>query len=371
MSPASKGSLAFAWVLVSYKEAESTLFQEVTYVNLCTIIGNYVQVRLMQCNCVTLGVRYINEDPLIVPMLKMLRQSGRKTFLVTNSLWDYTHVVMNYLCGKCGTDGGTPRDDEWLSYFDVVVTGSAKPAFFMDGSRAPLFEVDIRTGLLQNTDSGTPMAQIGEVGIQTTSLPGSNVKQACRVFQGGCVAHLHKLLSIEAGDQVLYVGDHIYGDILRSKKELGWRTMLVVPELAAELDLLHQTITTRKEISELRTQRNELEDILQRLEWCLRFEQHSEEELQRLEQEVLHLRRERAVIREQHRQAQRDCHHTFHKTWGQLMKTGYQNSRFAHQVERFACLYTSYVANLCYYSPNKSYRPTEDSMPHELQGDWR
>jgi hypothetical protein len=37
---------------------------------------------------------------------------------------------------------------------------SAKPAFFMDGSRAPLFEVDIRTGLLQNTDSGTPMAQV-------------------------------------------------------------------------------------------------------------------------------------------------------------------------------------------------------------------
>ena len=32
-------------------------------------------------------------------------------------------MVMNYLCGKCGTDGGTPRDDEWLSYFDVVVTG--------------------------------------------------------------------------------------------------------------------------------------------------------------------------------------------------------------------------------------------------------
>ena len=38
--------------------------------------------------------------------------------------------------------------------------------------------------------------------------------------------------------QVLYVGDHIYGDILRSKKTLGWRTMLVVPELATELDIL-------------------------------------------------------------------------------------------------------------------------------------
>jgi hypothetical protein len=37
-------------------------------------------------------------------------------------------VVMNYLCGKCGTDGGTPRDDEWLSYFDVVVTGRSVSA---------------------------------------------------------------------------------------------------------------------------------------------------------------------------------------------------------------------------------------------------
>jgi hypothetical protein len=187
--------------------------------------------------------------------------------------------------------------------------------------------------------------------------------------QGGSVAHLHKLLSIEAGAQVLYVGDHIYGDILRSKKELGWRTMLVVPELGAELKILRETISTRKEISRLRNRRDALEDGLQRLEWCLRFERHSEAEQMILEQELLSLQRENLNVREQHRQAQRDCHHRFHKTWGQLMKTGYQNSRFSHQVERFACLYTSHVTNLCHYSPNKSYRTTEDSMPHELQGE--
>ena len=33
------------------------------------------------------------------------------------------------------------------------------------------------------------------------------------------------------------MGDHIYGDILRSKKTLGWRTMLVVPELETELEI--------------------------------------------------------------------------------------------------------------------------------------
>ena len=35
--------------------------------------------------------------------------------------------------------------------------------------------------------------------------------------------------------EVLYVGDHIFGDILKSKKVRGWRTFLVVPELSDEL----------------------------------------------------------------------------------------------------------------------------------------
>ena len=61
--------------------------------------------------------KFIREDQMIIAMLKMLRYSGRMTFLVTNSLWDYTHVVINYLCGKCGVSGTTPRDDEWLHHF--------------------------------------------------------------------------------------------------------------------------------------------------------------------------------------------------------------------------------------------------------------
>lgn len=37
------------------------------------------------------------------------------------------------------------------------------------------------------------------------------------------------------GKDVLYVGDHIFGDILKCKKMRGWRTFLVVPELDQEL----------------------------------------------------------------------------------------------------------------------------------------
>lgn len=312
--------------------------------------------------------KYIHHDRELIPMLKMLRSSGRMTFLVTNSLWDYTHVVMNYLFGNCGTDGGSPRDDKWLELFDIVLTGSAKPGFFADGNRALLYEVDIQSGMLKNTDNGSPLAQIGQSSTERISpAPTEEIQQACRVFQGGNVGHLHKLLAIEAGSQVLYVGDHIYGDILRSKKELGWRTMLVVPELNKELQMFYQTVRLRKEFRLLRDRRDYLDDKIQRLDWSLRFEQLNADNHDRIKAEIKSLEDHRDKVRELHRQAQRLCHQKFHKTWGQLMKTGYQNSRFAHQVERFACLYTSQVTNLCHYSPDKSYRTREDNMPHEFE----
>lgn len=39
------------------------------------------------------------------------------------------------------------------------------------------------------------------------------------------------------GKEILYVGDHIFGDILKSKKRQGWKTFLVVPELNKELQV--------------------------------------------------------------------------------------------------------------------------------------
>lgn len=53
-------------------------------------------------------------------LLESLRASGRRLFLATNSLWDYTHVVMNFLLkGRTGHD----KNMDWLEYFDVVITG--------------------------------------------------------------------------------------------------------------------------------------------------------------------------------------------------------------------------------------------------------
>ncbi|CAM9002239.1 unnamed protein product [Rhodiola kirilowii] len=303
--------------------------------------------------------RYINDDSSIVPMLKMLRESGRTTFLLTNSLWDYTDIVMKFLC-EPQPQSSTSDNFDWLRYFDVVITGSMKPSFFHDENRANLFIVQPESGMLINTDNGTPLATVGDIAPKL-QLNGPENK----VFQGGNVGHLHKLLSIESSSQVLYVGDHIYGDILRSKKALGWRTMLVVPELEREVELLWEHRDFRKTLQSLNSQRDLIEDKIHHLKWSLKIEGENAENQTRFS-ELEDLERQREQICLDHQQAQQECHQKFHKIWGQLMKAGYQNSRFAHQVERFACLYTSQVSNLGLYSPDKYYRPSEDFMPHEF-----
>ncbi|KAJ8762255.1 hypothetical protein K2173_007411 [Erythroxylum novogranatense] len=307
--------------------------------------------------------KYIIEDTSVIPMLKMLRDSGRSTFLMTNSLWDYTNIVMNFLCGSLTMVDSRTCNFDWLQFFDVVITGSAKPSFFHEENRANLFEVEADSGKLLNTDNGTPMPQVGDT-FPRISLMEKN--KSCRVFQGGNVAHLHKLLSIESSSQVLYVGDHIYGDILRSKKVLGWRTMLVIPELEREVQLLWELRDTRKCLRSLRDDRDQIEDCLHHLNRSLKFDDLNAEQKQEKHEAMRELECKKDKVRSAHRRAQQECHQKFHKVWGQLMKTGYQNSRFAHQVERFACLYTSQVSNLGLYSPSKYYRPSEDYMPHEF-----
>lgn len=341
--------------------------------------------------------KYIYSDPGLVTVLQMLHQAGKKVFLATNSLWDYTSVVMNYvLSGKVGSQ----RDDEWLRHFDVVITGCGKPRFFTD--RKDLFEVHPSTGMLWNTEGGSPMVPIGEADLPSPEL-GSTApicvdqcgitdedgqRQRARVFQGGSYWDLHKMLGVVAGSEILFVGDHIYGDVLRSKKALGWRTMLVIPELESELETLKKRAGDMTELRVLRQQRDALEDQIQRLEWRLGGEfsddddnyddnyDNNDEDDQAQEQGesgsrndvvdlLLNLREQRDALKMRHRSLLQQHHETFHPIWGQLFKTGYQNSRYAHQIERFACLYTSHVSNLMFYSPLKSYRGRVDSMAHE------
>lgn len=290
--------------------------------------------------------KYIVRDPGLIETLKSYREAGRKLFLVTNSLWDYTHSVMNYIFGNDDTRSLT---EDWLSYFDVIVTGASKPLFFM--SNQILYEVDIQSGLLRNTN-----------GFLGTG----------KIFQGGNFKHLHDFLEIESGSQILYVGDHIYGDILRSKKELGWRTMLVVSELEHELATLSKYQKDLNDFEQLTNDKDAIVGELQHYEFLKNADRKRLPASTKmppkgeLETRIKELSAKRTEVREELRQRLRAYHCNFHPVWGELMKTGHQNSRFAAQVENYACLYTSRFTNLLFYNPAKSFRSTRDLMPHDL-----
>ena len=173
---------------------------------------------------------YVVKDPELGPALHKLRSGGKKLFLLTNSLWDYTDAVMSFVL-----DGVLPEYPSWRNYFDAVVTGAAKPGFFSE--RRPLWTLGPQ----------------GEHAGEATSL------ERGRWYEGGDLATLERLLGI-GGDRVLYVGDHIYGDILRSKKSSLWRTCMVVEELERELAWLERNQEVLAEVARLEELRVRVED---------------------------------------------------------------------------------------------------------------
>lgn len=290
---------------------------------------------------------YIQKDPQLVPMLRKLKRSGRKVFLLTNSLWNYTDTVMKYLYSD--EDSGS-----WIDLFDVIISGSCKPAFLVNPKLA-LYRCDPDTGMLANTE-----------GVYQESVEDYLSRGNC--FQGGNFTHLHDLLGVSSGTQLLYVGDHIFSDVLRSKRTLGWRTMLVVPELENEVNTMYkeETLALGETIQKMRDDRDELDEWVDRLEGALVSEDKLPEARERqlreeLQQAKLELENARVEIIKRVDQ----YHSRFHPIWGQLFKTGMQNSRFAEQVEDYACLYTSKVSNIGLVSPEIYWRSMNDLMPHD------
>ena len=55
----------------------------------------------------------------------------------------------------------------------------------------------------------------------------------------------------------------------------------------------------------------------------------------------------------------------FNPIWGQLFRTGAEESFFASQVERFACIYMEKLGDLLQLSPMSYFRAHRRYLPHE------
>jgi len=373
---------------------------------------------------------YIVKDPELPETLHKLRSSGKKLFLLTNSLFDYTDAVMCFLF-----EGATTPYPSWRNYFDVVVVGGAKPGFFT-GTR-PFVALD--------PANGAPLA--GEV----------KQFQRDRVYQGGNVVAFEEMTGIR-GENVLYVGDHIYGDIMRLRKQHMWRTAMIIQELDREIQVGERLGAQLRDLELLDRRRRNLESEIdfqalrlkriQRLlddanalsaaqliappqpsvaalaagasvaaspepqpetplaaalaashvaavaqsvvpgSYGLPVPSHRDPEpaetsralpslspglRARIEDAKHQIKSNLDVLRDRARLMTEEvaliedaAERAYNQVWGSVLREGNDNSRFGEQVGDYADLYTSRVSNFLSYSPLRYFRAPRRAMPHEL-----
>jgi 5'-nucleotidase len=285
--------------------------------------------------------KYVQRDDELEATLHKFRSAGKKLFLLTNSPWSYTDTMMSYLFGS-----RRKEYPSWRHYFDAVVVAAQKPNWFREG-RA-----------LMERDRDT----LKEVGGKI---------DRGRIYEGGNLAEFERLLGIR-GSSVLYVGDHIYGDILRSKKESTWRTAMIIQELGAEL-AAHTSCAPRfARLRELEASRARLEDELrfyqQRFRAYPKLPANATSSLERarIKRALASIRDELRAIEQEHQTVAEKVDAAFHPYWGSLLKEAGDRSSFGVQVATYADVYMRSVSSLRHYSPLQHFRSPRDLMPHEL-----
>lgn len=293
--------------------------------------------------------RYLIPDPQLASTLRSLRNRGRrKLFLVTNSHFAYTDGLMSWLLGS---------EEDWTSLFDLVVAAAAKPRFFRESLPA------------------RRLNRAGEV-IE----PAATRFEHKGLYEGGNVEMIEQFF----GDTMLetiYMGDHIYGDILMSKRTRGWRTVMIVPELDEELDRNSQQPSRyadwdrldseldllNDEIAFVTDARESLDDALEQegeraVPAEMRAEVHAmHDELLDKSKELKEARR-RLIARIHGLQSEVD--RKFHPHWGSVFVEGNDRSLFGDSIEEHADLYTSRVSNFLEYSTEHYFRAARVAPPH-------
>lgn len=150
--------------------------------------------------------------------------------------------------------------------------------------------------------------------------------EAGQVYSGGSCDVFTELIGAK-GKDVLYIGDHIYGDILKSKKTRGWRTFLVVPELQHELDIWMNKRTLFERLNELDVQ---LGDMYINMDSSSRNKPDISQLRTKIRETIHELDMSYGIL-------------------GSIFRCGSRQTHFANQLCRYADLYASTFLNLMYY----------------------
>ena len=275
--------------------------------------------------------KYIVPDPEGCFALERFKKHGKKLWVITNSDFEYSKLLLDYAI--------TPylkEHDSWQDLFNLVITLASKPKFFTD--KQPLLQVDPETGLMKNHHG------LIEDGI----------------YQGGTAQTVQKNAGL-SGEQILYLGDHIYGDVLQIKKTCNWRTALVIDELLVESEAIAKTAEITANINALMTEKVTLEQKLDEL-FDKEIEKGKKPDKEKIQ---AHFQKIEKVDKKIGKLIRSHTSH-FNPFWGETMRAGVEPSRLAGQIEKYACIYMAKISDFKEYSPRNYFRPKKKPLPHEI-----
>ncbi|KHN45004.1 Cytosolic purine 5'-nucleotidase [Glycine soja] len=288
---------------------------------------------------------FVEPDPELPLALLDQKEAGKKLLLITNSDYLYTDKMMQHSFNRF-----LPNDMGWRDLFDIVIVSARKPEFFQTSH--PMYEVVTGEGLMRPCFKA-----------QTGGL-----------YSGGSAQMVENSLDIH-GDEILYVGDHIYTDVSQSKVHLRWRTALICRELEEEYDALIGSRSYRESLVELINQKEIVGDLFNQLRLALQRRSKdrpaqtlaatnlNDEDLtdsmqkllivmQRLDEKIAPMLEADGEL--------------FNSRWGFLSRAGlWDKSHLMRQIEKYADIYTSRVSNFLYYTPFMYFRSQEQNLAHD------
>ncbi len=289
--------------------------------------------------------RYVVLDEETPLALLDQKHAGKKLLLVTNSEWGYTNAMMAH-----AFDRFLPSGTRWRDLFDLVIVGARKPEFFV--SSAPFLEVVTADGLLAPT-------------VEDVKMGGA--------YFGGSAGRLERALGLH-GDEVLYVGDHMFGDVHFTKRVLRWRTALILRELEPEVKAIEAFRPTEAGLAVRMREKSALEAEAARLRLLLQRKRGGygppvEESEPALEARLAEVRARLAAVDGEVAPLARAAAELSNPRWGLLTRAGNDKSHLARQIERYADVYTSRVSNFLHATPFVYLRAPRGSLPHDPGGE--
>ena len=238
--------------------------------------------------------------------------------------------------------------DQWVDIWDAVIVSAGKPAFYTEFRRP-----------------------FREINPETNKVRFEKVKSLERgkIYTEGCLQELTQLMNwnnpgkddedvepmgpLNMNSNVLYIGDSLFADLVDAKREYGWITAAVTPEVGFELDVQESNdhLLAESTIAILL-------DSLRKVQTEMGSGQYTDEDSQVLNN------LEKLVSRWRDRET-----NLLGNPFGSVFRARYQPSLFAHSLRRYCDLYMNSIGSLRLYSPQHRFYPEPDFrlLAHEIK----